>query len=116
MGRRGHERCVPLTQDLVPGPQASWISIEKFALTFDAYAFLGFERCAALANKAVARFQEDGTLPQGLAQLRSCLFFEQRRFRHMDTIPTGSGLAYIHALLEAIRRQAEPSPFRSCDD
>ena len=42
-------------------------------------------------------------LGQSLTDLRTCLFFESRRWEHFKKDPTKKGMIYIHALVEAIR-------------
>jgi len=80
---------------------------EEFALSFDAYEhWESFDKCAEIANVAVARWDYAKELPLGLIDLKTCVFFEQRRFRHMDRVPTKEDMVYIHALVEAIRRTA----------
>jgi hypothetical protein len=84
-----------LTIEDLPGPQADWSTISAFALTFDAYVVLGsFEACAEIAN---ARNSET------LTDLRTCLFFEQRRWRHFGEEPDSSSLEYIHGIVEKTR-------------
>ena len=68
---------------------------DPFALTFDAYEVLGsFEACGEIAN---ARNSET------LTNLRTCLFFEQRRWRHFGEEPDSSSMEYIHGIVEKIR-------------
>jgi hypothetical protein len=87
------QKC--LTIEDLPGPQADWSTIGAFALTFDAYVVLGsFEACAEIAN---ARNSET------LTDLRTCLFFEQRRWRHFGEEPDSSSMEYIHGIVEKIR-------------
>ncbi len=79
----------------IPSPNADWDAIQQFALTFDAYHHWGsFEKCAEIANSRKA---------STLTELRTCLFFEQRRWRHFGNAPEGKRLAYIHGLVEGIR-------------
>ncbi|MDP1825356.1 MAG: hypothetical protein Q8L48_19015 [Archangium sp.] len=84
----------------VPGPQASWQEIEHFALTFDGYQRIG-QRLGALAEQHRAA----GTLPHELDELRGCLFLEQRRWRHFQSVPDEKAMQHIRALVEEIRRQ-----------
>jgi hypothetical protein len=42
-------------------------------------------------------------LEQSLTDLRTCLFFEARRWKHLEKSPNKAALAYVHALVEAIR-------------
>ena len=80
----------------LPPTEASWDEIGRFALTFSGYkAYGSFAACAAVAN---------ARQPSSLTELRACLFFEQRRYRHMDRVPTGESLRYVRGLVEGIRQ------------
>ncbi len=98
-----------LSESDVPGPDAAWHrEIVGFALTYDAYTALdGFEPVGDLANKTQEEWQVSRVLPQSLNALRACLFFEQRRWRHMDEDPSQDPASddwlYIKALVTAIR-------------
>lgn len=84
-----------LTLADVPGPDASLDEIWLFALTFDGYGHCGsFGDCAEIAN---ARRHDS------LTNIRVCLFFEQRRWRHFGTEPESEDLAYFRYLVELIR-------------
>jgi hypothetical protein len=84
-----------LRADKLPPPDADWEAIQRFALTFNGYTYWGsFERCSEIAN---ARRGET------LTELRTCLFFEQRRWRHFGYSPDEESMAYIRRLLEQIR-------------
>jgi len=88
----------------MPPAEAQWHEIESFAFTYWAYDYHGgFDAVGELANAAGAAYAEDGTLPDTLAELRTCLFFEQRRYHHFGWSPEGHAMEYIRALLEAIR-------------
>jgi len=79
----------------LPVPGADWDEIQRFALTFDAYIHWGsFDKCAEIANNRKA---------STLTELRTCLFFEQRRWRHFGQEPQGEDMAYMHELIEGIR-------------
>jgi hypothetical protein len=87
-----HER---LTLENVPGPSAEWSTIEKFALTFNGYEVHGsFDACAEIANAQRSA---------SLTDLRTCLFYEQRRWRHFGYDPDASTMEYIHGIVEKIR-------------
>jgi hypothetical protein len=95
-----------LRREHLPGPdddQFAWI---QFALTFDGYADKGnHEECAAFANSARHRWEQDGTLPVGLSDLRTALFFEQRRWRWSNEDPFNrEEWRYWAALVNAIGR------------
>lgn len=92
---------------MLPSPGADWEEIMEFALRFDGYEYWGsFEKCAKIANEWSDRFARDGSLPDNLAELRTCLFFEQRRYRHFERAPEGEEMVYIRALVEAIRERS----------
>ena len=78
----------------VPSAKATWCAIEKFALTFSGYDWAGsLEKCADLANSTRGTYDSspERRLPKlTLDELRSCLFFEQRRFRHAGEEPLGA--------------------------
>ena len=79
----------------IPSPDADWDAIWQFALTFDGYLYWGStEKCAEIANAHADK---------NLADLRTCLFFEQRRWRHFGKDPDKKAMVYIRQILEAIR-------------
>jgi hypothetical protein len=86
-----------LTLADIPGPKADWGTIGKFALTFDGYkAWEPSEKCAEIAN---ARRHDS------LKDLRTCLFYEQRRWRHFGDDPDEQAMAYIRDVVEKIRNR-----------
>lgn len=85
----------------VPGPNAPWSDIEAFALTFNGHARFG-----NTLGELTSEHRRNGTIPATLDELRGCLFFEQRRWRHQGSRPDAPGLAFIGRLLEAIRAHA----------
>ena len=65
-----------LTQSDIPPVDADWDTIAEFALTFDGYEVWGSsDKCADIANA-----RRHGSL----TELRTCLFFAQRRWRHFN--------------------------------
>lgn len=71
--------------------------IQEFALTFNGYEFHGgFDECKAIAEKRS---------PTTLTDYRTCLFFEQRRWRHYGSDPEGEDLRYLRWLLSGIRER-----------
>lgn len=79
----------------VPSAGAPWDEIEQFALTYDCYQH---EDCADIAN---ARRHDS------LDDLRTCLSYEQRRWRHFSDVPEGDDMAYFVFLIERIRDHVE---------
>lgn len=91
----------------VPIPEVSWQDIWQFALTYNGYERHGdFDDVANLSKTVAADWGKDRHLPNDLAALRCALFFEQRRFRHLETDPQGSDAKYVRALVAAIRQAA----------
>jgi hypothetical protein len=67
-----------LGMDDIPGKEASWAEIEKFALTYDGYDECGsFEQCVEIRNQPRAT---------SLPDLRTCLFFELGVVRSFGTV------------------------------
>ena len=86
-----------LTLAEIPGDSATWDQIASFARTFNAYTHWGsFEKCAEIAN---ARRRET------ITELRTCLFFEQRRWNHFGCAPEADAMAYIRELIALIRSE-----------
>ncbi len=115
---RAYERDRPLIA--VPPEDAPWWPDgSAFALTFNAYDRLGsFDSVAKLANDTAAGFAANGALPPDIDELRACLFFEQRRYRHFDSDPyeRSKSREYLKALIRRIRElsggtlQGPPDP------
>ena len=77
------------------GSDADWGTIGGFALTFDGYKIHGsFEKCAEIANNQ----RQDS-----LTDARTCLFFEQLRWRHFGDDPDEETMRYIRSVVELIR-------------
>ena len=78
-----------------------------YALSVDGYQYatenLGVE-CGDLANRKLEAFERSGIWQGSFAELRCCLFFEQRRWHHFGTEPTGNELMTIQALFSAIAK------------
>ena len=92
----------------IPEPNAEWYRICEFALTFDGYDRWGSsEKCAEIGNRWAEPYAESQSLPDSLTDLRTCLFFEQRRWHHFGEAPDAAAMIYIRALLEAIGRTVQ---------
>ncbi len=88
----------------IPSKRASWSKIESFALTYNGYTQWGsFKKCREVAKQGIGQYKENKELNQSLTDLRTCLFFEARRWKHFEKTPNKNGLNYVHALVEAIR-------------
>ena len=88
----------------VPDPETAHImDLWTFALSYDGYARHGADgHPGEIANAARGRYDSDKVLPDTLALLRCCLFYEQRRYHHYGTEPDPETLRYLHALVAAI--------------
>jgi hypothetical protein len=96
----------------LPSRQASWRKILPFALTFNGYERWGsFKKCREVAQRGVDLYRNQQDLTQSLTDLRTCLFFEARRWKHFEKNPTTKGMDYIHALVEAIRLRVHAKEF-----
>jgi hypothetical protein len=88
----------------IPSPRATWKKIRPFALSFNGYTHWGsFKKCQEVANLGVKLYRDKQELNQSLTDLRTCLFFEVRRWKHYEREPSRKGMEYIHALTDAIR-------------
>jgi hypothetical protein len=88
----------------IPARRADWRNIILFAHTFNGYEHWGsVDKCREVAKYGVALHKSKQVLAQSLTDLRTCLFFEARRWKHLEKDPNKAGLDYIHALVEAIR-------------
>lgn len=79
--------------------------IWKYALTVSGYDYaekhLGKD-CAELASERAQKYQETGRWEGTFEELRCCLFFEQRRYRHLDEELGQEEAERIKALYRAI--------------
>jgi hypothetical protein len=74
----------------------SWTRIEPFALTFDGFRYWGsVEKCAEVA----------GQTPGTLTDLRTCLFFEARRWNCLGREPDAASMKRICALITVIQQK-----------
>lgn len=88
----------------LPAPDADEHALHEFALTLDGYTAAGsFARAAAVANGAIERWRRSGELPTQLDELRTCLFFESRRWRHFGEGFDEETRRYAWALVDAMR-------------
>ena len=101
------DRQRDLTLESVPSPDAPWYpDIADFALTFNGYEALGgMGPLAETANRVQSEWTlENDKLPDDLVELRSCLFFEQRR-DHFGQGPDERDMPYLRTLVAAIRQR-----------
>ncbi len=88
----------------IPPRRAAWKNILPFARTFDGYGYWGsVKKCREVAKQGIILHKSNQELTQSLTDLRTCLFFEARRWKHFEKNPSKAGMEYIHALVEAIR-------------
>ncbi len=93
-----------LQEETLPRPYAPWLEISPFAGSFFGYDYWGSTgACTMFANQALKIFREQSVLPAKLSELRSCLFFEQRRKVHQGEDFDEEKMKYLHALVEGIR-------------
>jgi hypothetical protein len=100
-----HEWCQkPREWIAVPDENALWWpDVSDFALTYNAYDRNGgFEGAAKVGHGALKTWERSGDLPDDLDIARAALFFEQRRYRHLDCQPEGESERYIRSLLGRI--------------
>lgn len=84
-----------LSLDAIPAADGSIEDIGRFGGCFNGYEHWGsFERCAEIAN---------AERHETLTDLRTCLFFEQRRWRHYGDFPDEEAQAYWRTLVKKIR-------------
>jgi hypothetical protein len=90
--------------DDIPGVDATLQEIGRFARTFNAYEHWGsFAECAQVANS-----KRHATL----SELRTCLFFEQRRWNHFGSEPDPEAQVYWRTLVRMIRAKVEGGELR----
>lgn len=90
-----------------PPPNATWAVIKSYALSLDCYSECetrsDFYQIGTLANDIKNAWLEKEILPDSLANLQKCLYFEQDRYRHYGWEPSDEDMVYIHELVEALR-------------
>ena len=87
----------------VPAVAETWTRIEPFALTFDGFRYWGsVEKCAEVA----------GRTPTTLTDLRTCLFFEARRWKNLGREPDGESMKRIRALILVIQQKIKTGDTR----
>jgi hypothetical protein len=92
----------------IPSRRAAWKKIQPFAHTFNGYEHWGsVKKCREVARQGILLHKSNQDMVQSLTDLRTCLFFEARRWKHMEKTPTKPALEYVHALVEAIRERVQ---------
>lgn len=93
-----------LTPADIPSFKEAWRRIEPFALTFDGFKYWGsVEKCAAVVQ---------ARRPGSLTELRTCLFYEARKWQLKGTAPDAASMKFIRALLYAIREKVDKQDLR----
>jgi len=90
-----------------PKRGSSLEEITGLAYTFDGYAQFGMEDCAALANAALSKFYHEQLLPEGLVEVRACLFFEARRWNLYQDLPDTKASIYIFSLIDKLKEHVK---------
>jgi len=87
----------------VPDPRSPWFPlVNDFALTFNAYERVGeIDQIATVAESVDQAAQQNGLAPFSVEDLRTTLFFYQRRAHHNDSVPPHEITAAILAELVA---------------
>jgi hypothetical protein len=93
-------RSGDLREEDLPSTYGDWAEYARFAATLEPRSK---DEAGELANWALARWQRTGELPRTLEELRSCLWFEYRRWRFHDRVPDAGTMRYCAALVRAIR-------------
>ena len=101
------QRADELVPATFPEHGAPFKDIAALGYTFDGYAEHGMERCAEIANAALSAFYHHETLPEDVPTLRTCLFFETRRWLLYDQVPDRQARLYIHALIDTLKDKLE---------
>ena len=92
-----------LTPADVPAGNEPWMRIEPFALTFDGFRYWGsVEKCAEVA----------GQTPGTMTELRTCLFFEARRWKNIGRAPDAASMKRIRALISVIQQKIKAGDTR----
>ena len=92
----------------LPSRRAAWKNIIPFAQSFNGYEHWGsVQKCREVAKHGIALHKANQDLTQSLTDLRTCLFFEARRWKHLERTPNKAGLVYVRALVEAIRMRVQ---------
>ena len=87
----------------VPAVGEAWTRIEPFALTFDGFRYWGsVEKCAEVA----------GRTPTTLTDLRTCLFFEARRWKNLGSEPDAASMKRIRALISVVQQKIKTGDTR----
>ncbi len=93
-----------LTPADVPSFKESWARIEPFALTFDGFRYWGsVEKCAEVAQSKS---------PGSLTELRTCLFYEAKRWKLAGKSPDAKAMRFIRAIVYAIREKVNSGEMR----
>lgn len=93
-----------LTPADIPPFNEVWARIEPFALTFDGFKYWGsVEKCAEVAQ---------AKRPGSLTELRTCLFYEARRWKLAGKVPDAASMKFIRALVYAIRKKVDSGDTR----
>ena len=91
----------------IPDPDSTWIEVEAFALTYNAYERRGgTQKVGRVFDKVAAGFEKNGVCEANVDDLRTCLFMTQRK-SHWDWDIQGDPemMALVRGVLLALREQ-----------
>lgn len=92
-----HIATKSLHLNLIPKQDAPFIDIMAFGASFHGYEYWGsIEECGKIANN-----KQHNTI----TELRTCLFFEGRRWRHFGETPDEEAQKYWRELVGKIREK-----------
>jgi hypothetical protein len=101
-----------LIEGQIPSAGAAWKSILAFSMSFNGYKHWGsFKKCREVAKEGIDQYRSRHKLTRSLTDLRTCLFYEARRWQHFKKNPTKAGMEYIRALVEEIRVRVQAHEF-----
>lgn len=84
----------------LPATYADWGEYARFAASFQPRSR---DDASELGSWALARWRRTGEVPETLEELRTCLWFEQRRWSFHGRAPDAETMRYCAALVRAIR-------------
>ena len=101
-----------LIESDLPARRAGWKKIVPFAMTFNGKEHWGsFTQIRGVAQQGVGLFLDQKALNLSLTDLRTCLYYEARRWNHFKKSPSKKRMEYIRALMDGIRVRVHTKEF-----